>query len=213
MSSTPNFLPQLGITQSILEGIQLANEQKAQKQADAAKQRSLDISQQEANTASQRLAVETPHYQAQQAHLLTQSQLEAQALARNQFASDYLSGNSGHGSEPHIAAVVGQNHAFGVPQEAPPVQAQPLNISQPIGETLAVPSAPDTTAPAVSTPGSESASAGPTTSSTPVQATQPQGGIFADIAEIGRRIGGFTDQENQLGLYIKDANAPKLPDL
>jgi hypothetical protein len=105
MSSIP-FIPQTSVTQQILEGIQLANEQKAQRQADAAKQRSLDISQQEANTASQRLAVETPYLQAQASHLLTQSQIEAQTLARNQFASDYLSGNSGHGSEPHIAAVV-----------------------------------------------------------------------------------------------------------
>ena len=150
MFSISNFLPQLGITQSILEGIQLANEQKSKKQADAAKQRSLDISQQEANTASQRLAVETPYYQAQQAHLLTQSQLEAQALARNQFASDYLSGNSGHGSEPHIAAVVGPNHAYGVPLEAPQstVQAQPLTVSNPTGQILSTPAAPvaDTTA-------------------------------------------------------------------
>jgi hypothetical protein len=39
---------------------------------------------------------------------------------------------------------------------------------------------------------------GPTASATPVQTTRPTGGIFADIAEVGRRIGGFTPQEQQL---------------
>jgi hypothetical protein len=177
MSNTP-FLPQLGITQQILEGIQLANQQKADQQANAARQQALAVSQQEANTASQRLQVESPYYAAQAAHLLTQSQLEAQAMARNQAAQDYLAGNSGHGSEPHIAGVVGNNHAFGVPLEAP--QPTAVNISNPIGQTLAQPSAPSDA----------------TVSATP--ATQPQGGIYADIAEVGRRIGDFTPQEQQL---------------
>jgi hypothetical protein len=203
------FLPQLGITQQILEGIQLANQQKADQQANAARQRQLDVAQQEANTASQRLQVESPYYAAQAAHLLTESQLQAQAMACNQAAQDYLTGNSGHGSEPHIAAVVGQNHAYGVPLEPPAA----LNISNPLGATLAQPSAPsDSTVsgtPAVATQAQGASpeqgsslvgtSATPAqTQSTPVQATQPQGGVYADIAEVGRRIGGFTDQENQL---------------
>jgi hypothetical protein len=160
MSSNPNFIPQLGITQQILEGINLANQQKADQQAAAARQRQLDIADKEASVGAQRLQVETPYYAAQTSRLLTESQLQAQALARNQFASDYLAGNSGHGSEPHLSAVVGNNGAFGLSPE-PPVQ--PLSVSNPIGQTLATPTAPVSTAasaPDQTTPASESAERG-----------------------------------------------------
>jgi hypothetical protein len=203
------FLPQAQISQQILQGLAQANQEHADQLAAQARQKQLGIAQQEADVASRRLAVETPYIQAQTANLLTESQRAAQALARNQFASDYLAGNSGHGSEQHIAGVVGDNGHYGVPLEAP--APQPLSISDPTGQLLAVPPAPVATQPisAPATPVANAPIAPPSAGSSltaPAPVAQPQGGVYADINEVSRRIGGLTQPEaDQIALALKEA--------
>lgn len=186
-----NFIPQEGLTQQILGAIHQATQDHAEQLAQQQRDKQLSIAQQEANTASQRLGIETPYIQAQTANILTDSQRTAQQLARNQFASDYLAGNSGHGSEAHIAGVVGDNGHYGVPAEVP---AQ-LNVAAPMGQTLATPSAPVST----------ETSATPPTSGPSVPST-PQGGVYSDIAEISRRLGGLTQPEaDQVSFALNEA--------
>src|ERR1700754_2619689 len=114
-----NFLPQEGITNGILNAIGLANQQHQAQQANLIQQQNANTAQQEAQTAASRLYVEIPYISAQTQGQLTTNQKAAQQLAQNEFATDYLAGNSGHGSEAHIAGVVGPHGAYGVPAEAP----------------------------------------------------------------------------------------------
>jgi hypothetical protein len=210
-----NFLPQVGLTNSILSAIQLANEHSAQQNANQVAVQNANTAATEAANATRRLNVEVPYIQAQTAGQLTANQKAAQQLAQNEFATSYLAGNEGHGSEAHIAGVVGNNGHYGVPAEAPapvtPTVSNPnpaptpdaLNVSSPIGQNLAVPTAPistDTSAPVqANTP----PVSGPSGSF--AQAV-PQGGVYADINEISRRLGGLTDQEaGQVSMALREA--------
>jgi hypothetical protein len=211
------FLPQEQITNSILSAIQLANQHSQAQQAAQIQQQNADTARQEAAIANSRANVEIPYIQAQTQGQLTANQKSAQQLAQNEFATSYLNGESGHGSEAHISGVVGNNGHYGVPAEAPapitvsnpnpaPTPDQ-LNISSPVGagQNLAVPAPPistDTSAPVQSAPNNTTQS-GPSGSF--AQAT-PQGGVFADINEISRRLGGLTDQEaSQVSMALREA--------
>lgn len=190
------FLPQQGITNGILAAIGLANEQHAQQQAATIQQQNADTSRMEADTATQRLGAERPEiaartnlYNAQTSAAQTESQIAAQRAVNAKIASDYLNGVGGNATQAQLHAVVGDHHDPSVPLEAPP-QAQPLDVANPIGQQLSQPTAPNGT-----TLTSESASAGPT--------AQPQAaGINADLAEVDRRLGGFTAPEKQQLSYL-----------
>ena len=150
-----NFLPQLGITDQILGAIHLASQHSEQLAAQQTQQKNSDTARMEAQTAAQRLQTEIPYIKAQTEGQLTANQKSAQQLAQNEFATSYLNGESGHGSEAHIAGVVGPHGHYGVPAEAPaPVTVSnpnpaptpdTLNVAQPLGQNLAEPSAPIST--------------------------------------------------------------------
>jgi hypothetical protein len=211
-----DFTPQEGITNSILNAIGLANQHSQALATQQIQQQNAATAAQEADTATRRLAVETPYIQPQTQGQLTSNQKAGQQLAQNEFATDYLNGNSGHGSEAHIAGVVGANWHYGVPAEAPapvtPTVSNPnpaptpdqLNVAQPLGQNLAEPTAP-AAASSGTTPIAEPASGeqGPTG---PFAQATPKGGIYADVAEISRRLGGLTDQEaSQVSMALREA--------
>jgi hypothetical protein len=189
------FIPQEGITNQILTAMHQANQEHADQQAAAARQKQLGIAQQEANTASQRLAIETPLIGAQVQNYANEAQRQAYTLASQKRIDDMIAGN-GPLSEQHILGIVGDHHYPGVPLEPPTVSAPPastpvapiapdqLNISDPTGQNLSSPAAPIS-----------STQSGQTLASSPAQPSAPVGGIPGMLAEVQRRVHGFTDTE------------------
>jgi hypothetical protein len=182
-----DFLPQEKITDSVLSGIQLANQQHAQQQANLIQQQNANTAQQEAQTATQRLSAELPEIQArtglykvQTANAQTESQIAAQKAVNARIASDYLNGVGGSATQQQLHDVIGDHHDPSVPIDAP----QALNVANPIGQTLAQPTAPNQTTPT-----------GPTSQSQPA-------GINADLAEVERRLNGFTAPEKSQIAYL-----------
>jgi hypothetical protein len=191
------FLPQAQITNQILQGMAQANEEHAQQQANAARQKQLAIAQQEANTASSRLATETPLINAQVNEAQNRARAQALTLAANQRVQDLING-VGAPSEEHIAALVGAQHHPDVALEAP--QPDQLTVSNPMGQTLAQPAAPAATAPItpdasqpIAPPDNGSSVTAPVTA--PAPTAQPSQGIPGMVAEVARRVGGLTTQE------------------
>ncbi len=127
------FLPQEGITSQILASINQANEQHAQEQAAAARQKQLSIAQQEANTASQRLAIETPGITAQGQD--AQNQLALHAKILEGFNPDH----------PDSQAPLSTDHVYGIAGQHAVVPPEQLNVSNPLGQTLSAPGQPTTT--------------------------------------------------------------------
>ena len=207
MAVNIDFLPQEGITNQILSAIHLANQQHEAQQQNAIQQQNANTAASEAATATQRLGVETPEinartnlYNAQTSAAQTESQIAAQKAVNARVASDYLNGVSGNATQAQLHAVVGDHHDPNVPIEAPP-QAQALDVSNPMGQQLAQPTAPVSTDTSAATPPDSGHSA------------QPQAaGINADLAEVERRLGGFTNPEKQqLGLSTQVARENQNP--
>jgi hypothetical protein len=187
------FIPQEGITSQILSSIKLANDQHADEQAAQAKQQSLKIAQQEANVASQRLAVETPLIQANVSRAQLDARQTALTLAQNQNAADYINGPA-ESSEPHpaVATALGNQIHPDVPLAPPqntvsnPVPTTPV-AQAPIADASQVEGAPIATPP----------EPGPVAVATPALS-----GIDRDTQEAIRLAGGATPSElAQLAFY------------
>lgn len=143
------FIPQENITQQILSSIQMANDQHAQQQVAAARQKQLQIAQQEADTASQHLAQQAPLITAEtNAHnastALTQEQLETTRRTRG-----FLLGNedSPDVDPAHVeqltSQIAGPHTQPGAPQPAQAAPAQPQITPPSDGSSPAVaPAAP-----------------------------------------------------------------------
>jgi hypothetical protein len=187
------FLPQTQITEQILSAMHQANEENAQQQAAAARQKSLQIAQTEANTASQRLAVETPLIQANVTRAQLDARQQALTLAQNQNAADYINGPA-ESSEPHpaVATALGnQIHpdvALVPPQNTVSNPAPSTPVAQaPIADASQVEGAP------ISSP--------PNSGPAPV-ATPALSGLDRDTQEAIRLAGGATPSElAQLAFY------------
>jgi hypothetical protein len=188
------FLPQTQITEQILSAMHQANQEHADQQAAAARQKSLQIASQEAQTASQRLAVETPLIQAN----VTRAQLDARqtalTLAQNQNAADYINGPA-ESSEPHpaVATALGNQIHPDVPLVLPQ-----NTVSNPPVPTTPVAQAPITDASQVEgAPISSPPQTGPVAVATPAIS-----GIDRDTQEAIRLAGGATPSElAQLAFY------------
>jgi hypothetical protein len=147
------FLPQAQITEQILQGIHQANVEHQTQLENAARQRQLDIAQQEAAVAADRLATEKPLIQAN----VTREQLAARAeslrLANEQNAQAYIFRDAA-GTEPHpsISSTLGNSNLIhpDVASVAPPAQTvstplvtpDQLNVQSPVGQTLSKPAPP-----------------------------------------------------------------------
>jgi hypothetical protein len=198
------FLPQEGISQQILQGLAQANQEHADQLAAQARQKQLAIAQQEANTASQRLATETPLINAQVSEAQARARAAALAEAQQKRVADYISGDSSD-SQPHplIPQVIGNQFHPDVPLTAPQPapQAQPLTISDPTGQQLAVPAPPVATAP-ISTDASQAPpQTGPIVPPTPAQPRVS--GVDRDTAELVRLAGGVTPSEHDAIIFAR----------
>jgi hypothetical protein len=140
------FLPQTQITEQILSAMHQANEEHAQQQANVARQKQLSIAQQEANTASTRLGVETPLIQANVTRAQLDARQQALTLAQNQNAANYFKVPA-ESSEPHpmIAQALGNQIHPDVPLVPPqntvsnPVPVAQADASQIEGAPIASP--------------------------------------------------------------------------
>lgn len=163
MSTTP-FLPQEGISSAILQAISAANQKKQSDQENTARQQQLSIAQTEANTASQRLGVEAPLISAQTDELRTKLNLQksiSQALDVD---------------HPDSQSDVSKQHIYDIAGPHATLHPDDLNISNPLGQALAQPSAP----------GGDN--------STP--SSGPQGDLFQRHAiALGNSIGGYSPSE------------------
>ncbi len=180
------FLPQEGITSQILQGIQTANQQHADEQAAAARQKQLSIAQQEANTASQHLAIQAPLIQAQTSREQLAARQEALTLAQNQNAADYINGPA-QSSEPHpaVATALGNQIHPDVPLTPPQ-----NTVSNP------APTPPVAQAPIADASQVEGAPIANSTPSGPVAVTTPAlSGLDRDTQEAIRLAGGATPSE------------------
>jgi hypothetical protein len=197
------FIPQEGITNQILSAMQMANQQHADQQAAAARQRQLDIAQQESATAASRLAVETPLIQANATRAQLDARQQALTLAQNQNAADYINGPA-QSSEPHPAVATALGNQIHPDVPLTPPQPDALTVSNPLNENLAVPAPPVASGP-ISTDASSAQSA--TTPSGPSLAATPAlSGIDRDTQEAIRLAGGVTPSESaQLAFFKQQA--------
>lgn len=132
-----DFIPQEGITQGILSAIQMANQQHQAQQENAARQQQLSIAQTEANTASQRLGIETPEIQARTAGLKASTALTNVDLAQKQAAIHFLNGTD---QSPDVDP----SHVDQLTSQIAGPHAQTLNVSDPMEQQNAQPAPPAT---------------------------------------------------------------------
>jgi hypothetical protein len=189
------YIPQLGLTDQILGAIHLANQHQQQLAAQQIQQQNADTAASEAQTAAGHLAASQLLIAAQATREQLAAREDALRLANEQNAQQYIFGDS-TGTQPHpvVQTAVGNLIHPDVPLSAPalatPTVSNPapapdtLNVAQPLGQNLAEPTAPNGT-----TPGSESASAGPTSS---VQGIAP---VDRDTQEAVRLAGGVSPSE------------------
>lgn len=139
------FIPQEGITNGILSAIQMANQQHAQQQTNAIQQQNAATAQQEAQTASSRLTAEQPEIAARTAGLKASTALTQADLAQRAASTAWFTGapDAPANDPAHVEQVA--------TQIAGP-HAQPLNVSDPTGQTLAQPAVPASATPTPSGP-------------------------------------------------------------
>ena len=208
------FIPQEGISSQILQAMAAANQQTQQQTQDKINQQLANTRQQEADQQAALNAQNLPLTQAQTAEYQARAKAAAQALAIQQQILNGLDPNHASAqaplSEPHIAGVVG-SQAVANPTPTAPVPpvlpvATDINAAVPqavadasIPQVLSQPVAPGDSAtnPAVigslTGPASGEASA---PASILAQTPIPTKSSFQQHEdEVGRRIGGFTQSE------------------
>lgn len=163
-------IPQLGITQQILEAMAGANNAKAQQQQNAVAQTNAQTAQQEAAVAAQRLQTETPGITAQ--GKLFQQQLDTHAAILRGFDVDH----------PDSQAPLSAAHVYDVAGQHAVVHPDTLNVSNPLQQTLSAPNAPGYF---------------PSTQSGPSDNQQPLDLYQRHAVAIGQSIGGWSPSEAQ----------------
>ena len=178
------FLPQTGISQQILEAMAQSNLQKQQATQNQIAQQNADT-EAAAQATRQQLANQGAPLSSAQA--LEEQSRAQQAQAALQLQQNILNGlNPNHSSaqaplsEPHIAAVVGNQ---GVSNPTPAASAASPSIDSAVPPAIAAASIPNV---------GGSQPAPPATTPTPGVSS-----FQAHENEVGKRIGGFTDSEQQ----------------